>query len=89
MPQDTYYTILTQLRLVEQQMTLHDAAIQAADTGEHTLLGGRLAATLASAVKAVFVPDVSSQHVEQARTLLVSDTVRQDLWCSWFRWLVV
>lgn len=64
--------MLAELKQVEQQTTVQAAALAAADTGEHTLLGGRLAATLAAAVKAVFVPDVTSQHVEQARTLLVS-----------------
>jgi hypothetical protein len=70
--QDTYYTMMSHLKMVEQQITVREAAVQAADRGEHTLLGGRLAATLAAAVKAVFVPDVADSHVEQARTVLVS-----------------
>jgi hypothetical protein len=76
--QDTYYMMMSQLKQVEQQMTAHEAALQAADRGQLTLLGGRLAATLAAAVKAVFVPDVSSQHVEQARTVLVSGCMHSD-----------
>lgn len=64
--------MMSHLKMVEQQMTVREAAVQAADRGEHTLLGGRLAATLAAAVKAVFVPDVADSHVEQARTVLVS-----------------
>jgi len=70
-PQDTYFTMLTQLRMVEQQTTVQAAAVAAADHGQLTLLGGKLAATLAAAVKAVFVPDVTDQHVEQAKTVLV------------------
>lgn len=44
----------------------------AAEHGLHTLLAGRLAAVLAAGVKAAFIPDMSSQHLEQAKTVLVS-----------------
>jgi hypothetical protein len=37
-----------------------------------TLLAGRLAAVLAAGTKATFVPDLASQHIEQAKTVLVS-----------------
>lgn len=60
-----------QLKHVEQQTTVQAAAVEAADRGQFNLLAGRLASTLASAVKAVFVPDISSQHIELAKTLLV------------------
>lgn len=78
--QDTYFTMLTQFKMLEQQTTIHAAAVEAADKGQLTLLGGRLAATLAAAVKSVFVPDVADQHVEQARTVLVS-------WFGSWSWL--
>lgn len=69
--QNTYAELLTQLKQVEQQMTVQEAAVQAADRGQFNLLSGRLASTITSAAKAAFIPDMASQHIETAKTLLV------------------
>jgi hypothetical protein len=39
--------------------------------GADALPAGLLAAVLAAGTKATFVPDLASQHIEQAKTVLV------------------
>jgi hypothetical protein len=50
---------------------VREFARQTAEHGVVTLLAGRLAAVLAAGTKATFVPDLASQHIEQAKTVLV------------------
>lgn len=68
--QDTYQQLLDQLKAVPNQQTVREFARQAAEHGLVTLLAGRLAALLAAGTKAAFVPDMASQHIEQAKTVL-------------------
>jgi hypothetical protein len=69
--QDTYQQLLDQLKAVPNQQTVREFARQTAEHGVVTLLAGRLAAVLAAGTKATFVPDLASQHIEQAKTVLV------------------
>jgi hypothetical protein len=69
--QDTYQQLLDQLKAVPNQQTVREYARQTAEHGQVTLLAGRLAAVLAAGTKAAFVPDMASQHIEQAKTVLV------------------
>lgn len=70
-PQDTYAELLVQLQEAPHQMTAAEYAAAAARHGLVSLLAGRLAALLAAGVKAAFIPDMASQHIEQAKTVLV------------------
>lgn len=72
--QATYAELMAQLLALPQQMTQREAGREAAAHGLTNLLAGRLAATLAAATKAAFIPDVSTQHLEQAKTVLVRGT---------------
>lgn len=69
--QDTYQELLDQLKSIPNQMTAREFAQQTAEHGLVTMLAGRLAAVLAAGVKAAFIPDIASQHIEQAKTVLV------------------
>lgn len=71
MPQDTYQDLLNQLKDTPNQQTVREFARQTANHGVVTLLAGKLAAVLAAGVKAAFIPDVVSQHIEIAKTVLV------------------
>lgn len=75
---DTYQQLLDQLKAVPNQQTVREFARQAAEHGLVTLLAGRLAALLAAGTKAAFVPDMASQHIEQAKTVLVPLVVLSD-----------
>ncbi|KAF8055392.1 hypothetical protein HT031_006759 [Scenedesmus sp. PABB004] len=74
----TYEELQQQLRDAPHQQTVREAAGAAADRGAVTLLAGRLAAVLAAGVKAAFIPDMASQHLEQAKTVLVPLVVLSD-----------
>eukprot|EP00878_Enallax_costatus_P009803 GHUV01010236.1.p1 GENE.GHUV01010236.1~~GHUV01010236.1.p1 ORF type:complete len:735 (+),score=167.23 GHUV01010236.1:318-2522(+) len=75
---DTYQELLTQLQNTEHQQTVQEFAQETAQHGIITLLAGRLAAVLTAGVKATFIPDMSTQHIEQAKTVLVPLVVLSD-----------
>jgi hypothetical protein len=60
---------------VAARLAERSAALAAAEAGQFNLLAGKLAATITSAVKAAFIPDMASQHIEVAKTVLVSDVM--------------
>eukprot|EP00879_Flechtneria_rotunda_P030256 GHRR01032864.1.p1 GENE.GHRR01032864.1~~GHRR01032864.1.p1 ORF type:complete len:252 (+),score=57.93 GHRR01032864.1:312-1067(+) len=76
--QDTYEQLMKQLQDLPNQMTVREYGRNMAQAGAITLMTGRLAAVLAEGVKAAFIPDVASQHLEQAKTLLVPIVVLAD-----------
>lgn len=63
---------MSQLQNTEHQQTVREFAQETAQHGLVTLMAGRLAAVLTAGVKAAFIPDMATQHIEQAKTVLVS-----------------
>ena len=53
------------------QMTVQEHAIMVANHGQQSMFAGALAGTIMSAVRHTFIPDMATQHLEYAKTILV------------------
>jgi hypothetical protein len=53
------------------QVTVQEHAVMVANHGQQSMFAGALAGTIMSGVRHTFIPDVATQHLEYAKTILV------------------
>jgi hypothetical protein len=62
---------MSELQAVGSTLSAHEHAAAVAQHGQHAMFGGQLASTIMSAARHVFLPDMATQHIEWAKSILV------------------
>jgi len=79
--QNVYSSILSDLRQLGPSLTAQQHAQVVAAHAQRALFEGALAATIASGVRALYVPDMHTEKLEYAKNIMVG-------YSGWMGWLL-
>ncbi|KAI8469957.1 MAG: hypothetical protein J3K34DRAFT_521754 [Monoraphidium minutum] len=68
---DVYRSIFDDLQHIGHQLSAQEHAQVIGEHAQKALFDGSLAATVSSAARSLFIPDVATEHIEYARSVLV------------------
>jgi len=71
-------SIMDDIAASRGQMTVQEHAVMVASHGQHSMFAGALAGTIMSAVRHTYIPDMATQHLEYAKTILIPLVVLAD-----------